>query len=136
MAQTQTVTDEGIAELVKLCCGEAATCVKSVCCLTDSTPCAAAVGSTYATPADAKITDSGLAIQNADSVTSTETNEADDTIQVDHVFTASGTKNVSGVIICNDDDDAAIMEVCFNAVLAMEDTDTLTFEGKIVLNQA
>lgn len=38
MAQTQTITNEGIGELVKLMCGEAATCVESICCLTDSTP--------------------------------------------------------------------------------------------------
>ena len=126
----------GIGELVKLCCGEIASAVKSVCCLNDSTTCTAAVGSTYATPADPKHTDGGLSIANADTVASTTTNTTDDTIEVDHVFTASATRNVSGVIICNDDDDVNVMECCFNAVLPMESSDTLTYEGKIIFDQA
>lgn len=136
MAQTQTVTNEGITELVKLCSGAAATCVKSICGLTDSSACSAAATSTYASPADTKIADSGLELANADTVSQDTTNTTGDTITIDHVFTASGTKNVSGIIICNDDDDVAVAECCFNAVLAMESGDTLTIDGAIVLDQA
>ena len=136
MAQTQTITNEGIGELVKLMCGEAATCVKSICCLTDTTPCTASVTSTYASPASNKIVDSGLSIVDADSVVSSTTNTTDDTIELNHAFTASGTKNVSGVIICNDDNDVNIGECCFNAVLALESSDMLAVEFKVVVDQA
>jgi len=136
MAQTQTVTNEGITELVKCCSGGTATGVKSVCCLTDSTPCTAAITSTYASPADTKCTDSGFELADADTVTQSTTNTTGDTIEVDHVFTASGSKNVTGVIICNDDDDVNVMETCFNAVLPMESSDTITYEGKIVFDQS
>ena len=136
MAQTQTITNEGITELVKCISGGTATGFKSICCLTDATPCTAAVTSTYATPADPKVTDSGLSLVDADSVTQSTTSTTGDTVEVDHVFTATGSKNVSGVIFCNDDDDVLLMECCFNAVIAMESTNTLTVEGKSTLDQA
>lgn len=136
MSQTQTVTDEGIGELVKLCTGAAATQIKSIVGLTDSSACTAAVLSTYGTPADPKITDSGLSIADCDTISQDTTNSTNDTMTFDHVFTASGTKNVSGVLLCNDDDDCSIAECCFNAVLAMESSDTLTIDGSIVVNQA
>jgi hypothetical protein len=136
MAQTQTWTNEGITELVKLATGGTATAFKSVVCLTDSTPCTAAVTSPYASPADTKVTDSGFALANADSVTASTTNTTGDTIEVDHVFTGSGSKNLTGVLVCNDDDDVAFIECCFNAVIAAESSDTLTVEVKGVLDQA
>lgn len=136
MSQTQTITNEGITELVKLITGGTATAIKSICCLTDTTPCTAAVTSTYATPADAKVTDSGLSIADADTVSTGTTNTTGDTATIDHVFTATGSKNVSGVIICNDDNDVAIAECCFNAVVAMESGDTLTIDAEIVVDQA
>ena len=136
MAQTQTVTNTGIQELVKLWSGTAATKLMSICGLTDTTACTAAVTSTYASPADAKCTENGLEIANIDTVSEDTTNTAGDTITFDHVFTATGTENVSGVIVCNDDDDVAFVECCFNAVIAMENTDTLTIDGQVVVDQA
>ena len=138
MAQTQTVTDTGIQELMKLGAEIAATGVESIVGLNMATPCTAAAASTFADPADtaAHHTDGGLDIVAADTVANSTTNTADDTIEVDHVFTASGTKNMAGFHICNNDDDVTFMECCYNAVLAMENTDTNTIEAKMVLDQA
>lgn len=136
MSQSQTVTDEGIAELMKLVHGTAASKIMSICGLTDTTACTAAVGSTYASPADDKCTENGLEIANITTIALATTNTTGDTIDFDHIFTASGAENVSGIIVCNDDDDVAIIECCFNAVLPMESSDTLTIDGALVANQA
>lgn len=138
MAQTQTWTDTGIAELILLLREELATGMESIVALEMATPCAAVVGSTFADPADTAIhhTDSGLLLQPIDTVGGTTVNTAGDTITFDHVFTATGTKNVAGIHICNNDDDVAFIECCFNAVLAMENTDTLTIDGQSTIDQA
>jgi len=130
MAQSQTTTNEGYGELGKLVSGEAASAVTSVVCY-ESTCTAAAETSTYASPAATKITDSGLSIADADTVSSVQTTTADDTVQLDHQFTASGTKTVTGFGICNDEDDVLYGECCFNAGIAMESSDTLDVQMKI-----
>jgi len=137
MAQTQTWTNTGIAELVQLLyAGTGATKLMSIVGLTDTTACTAAVTSTYASPADSKCTELGLEIANITTIAVATANTAGDSVDFDHVFTASGTKNVSGIIVCNDDDDVAFIECCFNAVLAMENTDTLTIDGRATIDQA
>ena len=138
MAQTQVVTDTGIAELVKLFAEIAATGMESIVALNMATPCTAVVGSTFADPADTAThhTDSGLAIQAINTVSTTLTNTAGDTLTFDHVFTATGTKNVAGIHACNNDDDVTFVECCFNAVLPVENTDTITIDGAVVANQA
>lgn len=141
MAQTQTVTDEGIKEWVVLMSDAstpAATAMNKIVALTDSSTCTAAVGSTFADPAGtaAHATDSGLSIATMDTMGQDTTNTDGDTLTFDHVFTATGTKNVCGVHACNDDGDVADVECCFNAVLAMESDDTLTIDGEVVVNQA
>lgn len=130
MAQSQTTTNQGYGELGKLVAGEAASAVQSVVCYEDA--CAAASeASTYASPAATKITDSGLDIADADTVVSAQTTVAADTIQLDHQFTASGTKTVTGFGVCNDEDDVLYAECCFNAGIAMESSDTLDVQMKI-----
>jgi len=138
MAQTETVTDTGIAELILLWREEAATGMQSIVALEMATPCTAAVASTFADPADTAIhhTDSGLDIAEIDTVAGDTVNTAGDTILFDHVFTATGTKNVAGIHVCNNDDDVTFIECCFNAVLAMENTDTLTIDGQSTIDQA
>jgi hypothetical protein len=103
-----------------------------------ATPCTAAVASTFIDPADTAThhTDGGLAIQACDTVQTHQTNTAGDTIEVDHVFTATETRNLAGFHLCNDDGDVTFMECCYNAVLAMENTDTNTINAKIVVDQA
>ena len=138
MAQTQTVTDTGISELILLWREEAATGMESIVCLEMATECTAAVGSTFADPADTAIhhTDSGLLLAAIDTVAGDTTNTAGDTILFDHVFTATATKNVAGIHVCNNDDDVAFIECCFNAVLAVENTDTITIDGQSTIDQA
>jgi len=136
MAQTQTVTNEGITELVKLWHGTTASKLMGICGLTDTTACTAAAGSTYATPADSKCTEHGLEQANIDTIALATSNTAGDAIDFDHVFTATGTEDVSGIIVTNDDDDVAFIECCFNAVVAMENTDTLTIDGRVCIDQA
>jgi len=136
MAQTQTVTNEGITELVKLWHGTTASKLKGICGLTDTTACTAAAGSTYASPADSKCTENGLEQADITTIALATSNTSGDSIDFDHVFTASGTENVSGIIVSNDDDDVAFVECCFNAVVAMENTDTLTIDGRVCLDQA
>lgn len=138
MAQTQTVTDTGIAELILLWREELSTGMESIVCLEMATVCTAAVASTFADPADTAIhhTDSGLLLAAIDTVGGATTNTAGDTITFDHVFTATGTKNVAGIHVCNNDDDVTFIECCFNAVLAVENTDTLTIDGESTIDQA
>ena len=140
MAQTQTVTNTGITEFVILMSDTtpAATALTKIVGLNMATPCTAAAASTFADPADtaAHHTDGGLDIVAADSVTQSQTNTSGDTIEVDHVFTATGSKNMAGFHLCNNDGDVSFVECCYNAVLAMEANDTNTIEAKIVVDQA
>jgi len=138
MAQTQTWTDTGIAELILLLREEAATGMESIVGLNMATPCAAVVGSTYGNPADTAThhVGSGLDIAAINTVAGDTVNTAGDTILFDHVFTATGTINVAGIHVCNNDDDVAFIECCFNAVLAMENSDTLTIDGQSTIEQA
>ena len=136
MAQTQTVTNEGIAELVLLWHGTAAGKLAHIVGLTDSTTCTAAAASTYAAPADAKCTDAGLTIIDIGTIALATSNVVGDSIDFDHIFTATAEKNVSGILVSNEENDVSYLECCFNAVLAMETDDTLTIDGRVCIAQA
>jgi len=130
MAQTESPTNLGYGEIGKLVAGEAATCVQSIVGLTGA--CTAAEASTFANPGGAtKLAANGFTLADADTVVSSQTTVASDTVELDHVFTCSGAQSVSGFAIENDDDDVVIMECCFATALACETNDTLTCEGKI-----
>lgn len=135
MAQTEKVTAEGITELGKLWAEAASTGMETIVALNMATVCTAVVGSTYLDPADTAThhTDSGLAIQDIDTVAATATG-----VDFDHVFTATGTKNVAGIHVCNHEapPDVCFIEACFAAVIAMENTDTLTIDGSVVMADA
>ena len=138
MAQSQVVTDTGIEELVKLWHGTEATKLTSICCMTDSGACTAAVTDSNTTPADDLCTTNGLSIvdMTAASVALAQSNTAGDSIDFDHIFTATGSQNVSGIVVKNDDNDVIFISCCFNAVLAMEENDTLTIDGRVAIDQA
>jgi len=141
MAQTQKILDTGIAEWVVLmsdATSPAATAMTKIVALNMATACAAVEASTFADPADTAThhTDSGLKIAAIDTVAQAKTSHTGDTINFDHVFTASATKNVAGIHTCNEDGDVSFVECCFNAVLAMENTDTLTIDGSVIVAQA
>jgi len=132
MAQTQKPTKLGYGEAGRLLAGEAASAFKSIVGLTGA--CTASEDSTFINPGGAtKLAANGFALADADSVIASDTSVTDDTVEVDHVFTASGAQSVSGFAILNDDDDVVYMEVCFNAALEFEENDTLTCEGKYQL---
>ena len=125
MAQTQSPTTLGYAEIAKLVAGEAATCVESIVGLTGA--CTAAEASTFANPGGAtKLAANGFTLANADTVSSSA-----GVVTVNHVFTASGTQSVTGFAIENDDDDVVIMECCYNAAIVFETTDTNTIAATI-----
>lgn len=140
MAQTEEVLDTGITEWVILMSDTtpAATAMTKIAGLEMATVCTAAKGSTFGDPADtAVIHDAdGFDIAAIDTVAQAQTNTAGDTITFDHVFTASGTVNVAGFHTCNDDGDLSFIECCFNAVLAVESSDTITIDGECVVDQA
>ena len=141
MAQSQTWTDTGIKELIeRLTLPEATsgTEMESIVGLNMATPCAAVVGSTFGNPADTAVhhVADGLELAAIDTVGIATVNTADDTAEFDHVFTATGTINVAGIHVCNNDDDVTFIECCFNAVLAMENSDTLTIDGQSTIDQA
>lgn len=130
MAQSQFPTILGYGELGRLVAGEAATEVQSIVGLTGS--CTAAEASTFANPGGAtKLAANGFTLVDADTVVASNTTVTDDTVELDHVFTCSGTQSVSGFAILNNDDDVVYMEVCFNAAIAAESSDTITCEGKM-----
>jgi len=140
MPQTQVVTDTGIKEWVTLMCDTtpAASALYKIVALSMATPCTAAVASTFLDPADTAVhhTEGGLDIANIDTVAQNTASTAGDSIDFDHVFTATATKNVAGIHACNYDGDVTFVECCFNAVLAMESSDTLTIDGRVQVNQA
>jgi hypothetical protein len=126
MGQTQSGTAQGYGELGKLAAGEAATAFKSVCCL--KTTCTADATQTAA--GITKCTESGLTLVNADSVKSSKTTADNDTVEVDHVFTAGEAATVKGFGVFNDDDDVLYGICCFAADVALQASDTLTVEMK------
>ena len=155
MAQDQTVTDEGIGELVKLWSigSTGASVMKSIVCLTTTgglvctvantdvysttgLGCATSSTGVYAIPVTS--TGSGLSLVDIDTVSQDDSSTTNDTITFDHEFTCSSTAavNVSGVMILNDDDDTSYVVCCFASNIPMENTDTLTIDGQVQINQA
>ena len=130
MAQSQKPTNLGYGEIGKLVAEEAATGMQSIVGLTGA--CTAAEASTFANPGGAtKLAANGFTLVDADTVVSSQTTVAADTCELDHVFTASASQSVTGFAVENNDDDVVLAECCFNAALAMENSDTLTCEMKL-----
>ena len=130
MAQTQKPTNLGYGETGRMMAGEVASAVKSIVGLTGA--CTAAEDSTFANPGGAtKLAANGFSLVNADTVVASQTTVTDDTVELDHVFTASGAQSVTGFAILNDDDDVVFMECCFDSAISMVTNDTLTVEAKM-----
>jgi len=145
MAQSQEITDEGIQEWVVLmsdASSPAATAMNKIVCMNDTTACTASKQSSSTGPVDAwHTTGYGLSIDTIDTMSQTTSNSTgghNDTITFDHVFTLSSTaaKSVSGIQACNDDGDVTFVECCFASIISMENTDTLTIDGAVVVDQA
>ena len=129
MAQTQSPTTQGYAEIAKLVAGEAANEVEKVCCI--KTACTANEAQTYA--GVTKCTESGVSMVPAATVVTSQTTVANDTVEVDHVFTAGVTVTVLGFGIFNNlvTPDVLFAICCFAAAIPLENTDTLTVEMKM-----
>jgi hypothetical protein len=127
MVQTQSPTNEGYGEFGKLASGEAATAVKSIVCL--KTTCTADESQTAA--GVTKATESGLTLVNADTVKSVKTTVDNDTVQLDHVFTAGEAATIKGFAVLNDDDDVAYGVCCFAADVPLDSGDKTTAQMKI-----
>jgi hypothetical protein len=131
MAQSQKGTALGWGEIAKLVAGVTATECESIVGLTGA--CTAATGSTFANPGGAtKCTGAGFELDSsADTVTTSTTTNTSDTIELDHVFTATATQSVSGFAVMNNDDDVVYAECCFADAVACASGDTLTVEMKM-----
>ena len=134
MAQSQVPTAEGFAEICNLVSGAGGTEVESVCAYS-GTCTIAHQSSTFASPANGAgaihIVGNGLSLANADTVVRSTTMVTNDTCELDHVFTASGSETVTGFCIANNADSIIFAECCFNAGVAMVNSDTLTVEMKM-----
>ena len=135
MANDEKVTNEGIGELAKLWGGDAASEIETIVALNKDGTCDAAAGSTYAAPASSAThhTTDDLKIQDIDTVAVTATG-----VDFDHVFTATASRNVCGIHVCNHEvtPDVCFIEACFAAKIAMENTDTLTIDGSVTMADA
>lgn len=131
MAQTQSPTSTGYGELGKLASGEAATAIKSCICVISG--CTASESAAIADVTGAfDATDSGLDLEDASAVASVQTTVANDTVQLDNVFTAAdGGNTLKGFAVLNDDDDVVMAICCFAADIAMAASDTLTVQMKM-----
>jgi hypothetical protein len=132
MAQTEKPTKLGYQEIAaRMAAAAGGTAVKSVVGLTGA--CTASEDSTFANPGGAtKLAANGFTLVDADTVSVSDSGAGvDDTVELDHVFTATGAQSVSGFAIENDDDDVVFAECCFDSAIAMETSDTLTVELKM-----
>lgn len=127
MAQTQSATNEGYGETGKMMAGEAATPYKSVVLI--DTACTADESQTFA--GVNKCTASGLGIADADTVESNQTTVANDTVHINHTFTAGETATIKGFGVCNDDNDVLFALCAFNADVNLEASDTLEVDMEI-----
>ena len=125
-------TTQGYGEIGKMIASEAATKVAKECCY-EGTCTAASESSTYASPAAAKSVKSGYAMVASDTVVTSTTTVANDTVELDHVFTAGESATITGFGIFNNETtpDVLYAEMCFTSGQVMETSDTLTVEMKL-----
>ena len=125
-AQTQSPTTEGYNELGKFVAGEAATAMKSVCCL--KTSCTA--DETQTSVGVTKCTESGMTLVNADTVKAVADLATTDCVQIDHKFTAGAAVTTLGFGWWNADGDVLYGICCFAAGVTLAKDDTLTVQAK------
>jgi len=127
MPQTQSPTTQGYGEIGKLIAGETATAVTKV--VGIKTSCTASEAQNYA--GITKCTESGLTEVAADTVVSSQTTVANDTVELDHVFTAGEAVTVKGFGVTNNDGDVLFAICCFAADVPLQTSDTRTVEMKM-----
>jgi hypothetical protein len=128
MTQTEKPTRLGFAEVAKrmaIAGDGGGSCFKSIVGLTGA--CTASEDSTFANPGGAtKLAANGFALQNADTVYQHSVTVTNDSVEIIHIFTATGTQSVSGFAIENDDDDVVFMECCFATAIPCQVGDTIS----------
>jgi len=139
MAQNEKICDKGIAEWVILmsdASSPAATAMNKIVCLNSSTTCTATSTSAYGTPIATLHTGSGLGVTTIDTMSQGTATLTGNCVDFDHVFTSTGTKNIAGIHACNEDGDVTFLECCFASIIAVENTDTLTIDGRVKVARA
>ncbi len=137
--QTQQPTEEGFGEIGKLVAGEetvANAAMKSVFCLITAKCTATDTTNTYADNIKNVSLDTGLDLADATTVKTVQTDHANDTVEIDHVFTAAAGDTISGFCWCNDADDILYGICCFAAEVTLAKTDTLTVQAKNQFKEA
>lgn len=122
-----SLTNEGIQETVRLLIGEPASCIKSICCL--ESPCTADEDQTSSSIT--KSTKSGFGLVDANSVKTVKTDADNDTIQVDHIFTALEDADIKGFGVFNDDNDILYSLCCYAATFHIRTDDVVTIQMKM-----
>jgi hypothetical protein len=123
MAQTESLTTQGLTEAAKCIGGVTSTGMTKAGGL--KTSCTANTSQNYA--GVTWCTESGLTLAAA---TTTITGAGTDTVQLDHVFTAGEVATVKGFGCANTDGDVLFSLCCFAADVVMAASDTLTVQMK------
>lgn len=126
-----SLTYEGYGELGKIMSGEAASCIKKVCCLKSN----CTEDESQTSSGVTRCTESGLTICNADSIKSVRVTCDNDSVQLDHEFTAAEDAAVSGFGTWNDDGDVLYSLCCFGTAINLSSGDILVVRSKVRFNK-
>jgi len=127
MAQEQVVNNEGIGEIVLWLTGGTSTTPESISAI--KTACSAATASGYANYT--KCTEAGLTLATIATISASSDSFSNDTVHVEHPFTAGTDATVKGHMLVNDDDDALYSVCCYAGDITVESGDTITVTHKI-----
>lgn len=127
MAQEQVVNNEGIGEVVLWLTGGSSSTPESISCI--KTACSAATASGYSNYTQSAA--SGLTLATIATISASSDSFSNDTVHVEHPFTAGATETVKGHMIANDDDDALYSVCCYAGDISVESGDTITVTHKI-----
>ena len=129
MAQSQKGTTQGMGECGKFFAGEASTAPTIIACVTGtnttlSTGCSSAASSmVYANEIFSSA--NGASMQTATAKLSTQTDNANDTLRLDKLFTATGAVMVLGFAAINTDKDVMYAICCYASAVTLASSDTL-----------
>jgi hypothetical protein len=129
MAQEQTVNNQGIGEIVLWLTGGTSTTPESISAI--KTACSAATASGYSDYT--QCTEAGLTLATIGTISASSDSFSNDTVHIEHPFTAGTDATVKGHMIANDDDDALYSVCCYAGDITVESGDTITVTHKIRL---
>lgn len=129
MAQEQVMSNEGICETVLWLTGGTSSAITKISCI--KTACSAATASgdaNYTKSAAAGLTEASIA-----TISVSSDSFANDTVHVEHPFTAGAAETVKGHQLTNDDSDQCFSPCCYAGDITVESGDTITVTHKIRL---